>query len=253
MLTVTTAPDLANGLIVVTLRGLLALDSAPVVRTALLKALADGPDAVLVDVRGLSVDRSSRLTIFPAALRVGGEARSGGESTAVLLLFGPSAELAALMNSRVLGPVTVYGTAEQAVAAAASHATTARRRLTLGAEQTAPARARALVASACHDWQVDHLRGPATQIVSELVANAVRHAGTGEIQLAVSLRGAHLYLSVRDRSTQPPVPAWAVPEALAHGGRGLFLVDLYATAWGCNTVVDGKTVWASLRATPVTA
>jgi hypothetical protein len=32
---------------------------------------------------------------------------------------------------------------------------------------------------------------------------------------------------------------------------GLYLIDVYTTAWGTTPTQDGKTVWATLRATPV--
>jgi hypothetical protein len=41
------------------------------------------------------------------------------------------------------------------------------------------------------------------------------------------------------------------PPAL--GGRGLYLVGLYSTAWGYVVGATGKVVWATLRARPVGA
>ena len=115
----------------------------------------------------------------------------------------------------------------------------------------AAGQARALVAEACHLWHVEHLRGPATLIVSELVSNAVQHAGT-DLQVNVALRRDHLHLSVRDEDPRPaarpdPEPDPARP---AVRGRGLYLVESYATAWGSHANGDGKAVWATLRATP---
>ena len=95
-----------------------------------------------------------------------------------------------------------------------------------------------------------HLAGPATVVISELVSNAVEHAGT-DLVVTVALRGRYLHLSVHDDSRQPPVPT-----AEGKGGplvpvrgRGLHLVAGYATAWGSAPVGGGKTVWATLRAT----
>ncbi|MCW6007864.1 hypothetical protein K1W54_25470 [Micromonospora sp. CPCC 205371] len=248
MLTVTTAPDLANGVIVVTLRGCLALETAPAVRTALLKCFADGPEAVLVDVSGLEVDRRARLTVFPAALRAG-----GSEST-VLLLFGASPKFADVASGGVLGPVGLYATWEDALAGLAARPLTTdikRHRLTLEADWFAPARARAMVTRACQSWGMTNVCGPATQVVSELVSNSVEHAGAGDVHLAVALRGDYLHLSVRDHSARRPVGG-DQPGPRAERGRGLFLVDVYATAWGINAAAGGKTVWATFRATPVT-
>lgn len=249
MLTATTATDPANAVTVVTLRGSLTVDSAPAVRTALLKSLADGPEAVLVDVSGLSVDRPARLTVFPAALR------ASDLRATVMLLFGASTELIEAAGGGALGAVGLCPTLEDALATAAARQpppSVRRHRLTLSPDPSAAARARALVTLACQRWDVPHLAGPATQVVSELVSNAVEHAGPGDIHLAVAMRGNYLHLSVRDHSQQVPVPADR-PDPRVERGRGMFLVDVYATAWGCNPAAKGKIVWATLRARPVTA
>jgi anti-sigma regulatory factor (Ser/Thr protein kinase)/anti-anti-sigma regulatory factor len=248
MLTTTATPDLANGVTVVSLRGRLALESAPSVRTTLLKCFAEAPEAVLVDVSDLRVDRASQLAIFPAALRAGGR-----EST-VLSLFGASPELTDRAHGGVLGPVRLYATWEDAVAAvdAGPPTGTRRQRLSLPADPSAPARARALVTLACDSWGVAHLSGPATQVVSELVSNAVQHAGPGDVHLAVALRGDYLHLSVRDHSERAAVSAER-PDPIAVRGRGLYLVDVYSTSWGSNPSSGGKTIWATLRATPIGA
>ena len=97
------------------------------------------------------------------------------------------------------------------------------------------------------------LRTPAELIVSELVTNGVTHAGT-DVELDVALRNEFLHIRVRDESTVQPVPRMAYPGAPpAIGGRGLYLVGLYSTAWGYVVGATGKVVWATLRARPVGA
>ena len=49
----------------------------------------------------------------------------------------------------------------------------------LPADTASPAQARAYIASTLHDWGLDALVESATLLVSELVTNGVRHAGTG--------------------------------------------------------------------------
>ena len=94
-----------------------------------------------------------------------------------------------------------------------------------------------------------HLTGPATVVISELVSNAVEHAGT-DLDVKVTLRGRYLHLSVHDGSPLPPVPVAVIENGplVAVRGRGLHLVAGYATAWGSTPVSGGKTVWATLRA-----
>jgi anti-sigma regulatory factor (Ser/Thr protein kinase) len=82
-------------------------------------------------------------------------------------------------------------------------------------------------------------------IVSELVANAVLHAGT-TVELSVALRGQAIQVSVRDGSPDSVQPGR--PGQSAEGGRGLLVVASLATDWGCLRTRDGKVVWASIPA-----
>jgi len=243
-LSVTVTPEPAVDVIILRLAGLLSTQSAPAVRNALLKCLAETPAAVLVDVAGLLLENRSRLAVFPAAVR------THGQPGTALLLYGAAAELTVLMGGGVLGGIPCYATSGQAHAAVASAEIPRRMRLRLGPTPAAPREARAMIAQACQSWQLGHLEGPASLIISELVANAVQHAGT-DLVVSVALRGDHLHLGVRDYNRWTTVmPRFdddrVVPEI--DRGRGLFLVDIYSTAWGTHLFDDGKTVWATLRA-----
>jgi anti-sigma regulatory factor (Ser/Thr protein kinase) len=86
--------------------------------------------------------------------------------------------------------------------------------------------------------------------MSELVANAVEHAGT-DIWASVSRRGTGLHLAVSDGVTrlpemQDPVAAAMKKERLSERGRGLRLVHFGAAAWGAMPVRGGKVVWATV-------
>jgi anti-anti-sigma regulatory factor/anti-sigma regulatory factor (Ser/Thr protein kinase) len=246
----TVVPDFASGVIVIALRGDLTVESVPAVRAVLLKCLAQSPDAVIVDVAELRLANRALLTVFPAALRTGA---SSTASTGALVLCAASPALSTAMNGSLLGEVAVYGTREQAMVAVAESQISAPRRISLRLSPTtnAPATARAIVLDACLKWKIDHLRGPATVVISELVSNAVRHAGT-DIQLGAALRGDYLHLSVHDGSSDMPVPGQVTDAELPllENGRGLHLIDVYTTAWGTTRTARGKTVWATLRTTP---
>jgi anti-sigma regulatory factor (Ser/Thr protein kinase) len=83
-------------------------------------------------------------------------------------------------------------------------------------------------------------------LASELVTNAVIHART-ELRLQLELRGDLLHLAVRDGNPWM-LRLVIVPGPQAEGGRGLWLVDQLAQAWGVNRHPDGgKLVWCTLR------
>lgn len=104
--------------------------------------------------------------------------------------------------------------------------------------------ARELVAAVCARWRREDLAESASVAVTELVNNAVVHAGT-PITVEVRLDADELLVAVRDRSTEPPRPREAAPTS--YGGRGLMLLDAVSSRWGCTPEADGKVVWAVLR------
>jgi anti-sigma regulatory factor (Ser/Thr protein kinase) len=105
--------------------------------------------------------------------------------------------------------------------------------------------AREVVRHACAQWALEKAAAPAEMIVTELVGNAVRHAG-GATELLLTLRDPYLHLSVRDHSHTEPVRKLPDPDT-GEGGRGLLLVDAVAAGWGVVQVDDGKIVWATVR------
>jgi sigma-B regulation protein RsbU (phosphoserine phosphatase) len=82
-------------------------------------------------------------------------------------------------------------------------------------------------------------------LVSEVVTNAVRHGGArqGEhVDFRIALTQDQVRLEVRD-----PGPGFhdvtpELPETDRGGGYGLYLVDLFADAWGVSGV-EGTCVW----------
>lgn len=97
----------------------------------------------------------------------------------------------------------------------------------------------------CRQWHVGELCDDAALLVSELVSNGIRHAGT---DLLVELRavGSGIVVAVSDGSTRPVRARAAAP--LDEGGHGLLLVDALSTHWGVTARPSGKRVWAELQA-----
>lgn len=85
----------------------------------------------------------------------------------------------------------------------------------------------------------------AALVVTELVANAVLHAG-GPITLTIDVRGdgPRVRLEVEDSSPVPPV--LREYGTVASTGRGLTLVARLAVRWGVEPVESGKRVWAEV-------
>ncbi len=86
-----------------------------------------------------------------------------------------------------------------------------------------------------------------TLITSELITNAVEHAG-GPVGLAIERYGDTFRIEVRDRGGRS-APAVQPADDWAEDGRGLLLVEAMAHTWGVRTEVLGITVWAEVKMT----
>jgi anti-anti-sigma regulatory factor len=243
---VTVSVEHRDDVAVARVAGTLTVQTAPVLRGGLLKCLAGCPAALVVDVAGLRAESDLPLTV----LRV--VQRQASQWPAIpIVLCRPDAALAqqlACAGTDAYPPV--YPGVEEAVAALDR---TARVRPAVRADLAAIAdscpRARDIVAQACRDWDVAHVGGAAETIVSELVANAVQH-GRPPLHFMVAIRGEHLHVAVRDGSPAlPPVVHGAPPQPSLEHGRGLYLINALAGAWGSMRTTDGKVVWATLRLT----
>src|SRR3954463_12309679 len=117
----------------------------------------------------------------------------------------------------------------------------------LPADATSPARARSVVADVLRRWQLPHLVDPATLLVSELVTNGVRHAGTGMRLTLTRQTFVQVRIAVTDKA--PTADLRAQPkDDTSESGRGLFLVEHLSTGWGSAADDRGKTVWFELNA-----
>jgi anti-sigma regulatory factor (Ser/Thr protein kinase) len=105
-------------------------------------------------------------------------------------------------------------------------------------------RARALVAEELERWGESELFDTATLCVSEIVTNAVVHAGT-PVQLDIVLLPERIRVEVVDGGSAPPERIDAQDEDVH--GRGIAIVDLLSAAWGVEPLDDGKCVWFELE------
>ncbi|MGW0314036.1 ATP-binding protein [Streptomyces flavidovirens] len=109
-----------------------------------------------------------------------------------------------------------------------------------------PARLRRVVRAALRHWGWPDLVETAELLLSELATNALRYGNGNDVGVRLYLSGGKFVMEVRDGSSQRPVLRHA-----AHtekNGRGLFLVDAMADAWGVSE--DGTRTWCSLSLRP---
>jgi len=78
-------------------------------------------------------------------------------------------------------------------------------------------------------------------LVSELVTNAVLHAGT-DVRVWASAEDGRVVVAVGDDEPHSG-PREAHRGTLATSGRGIWLVDLLASTWGVETFESSKVVW----------
>jgi anti-sigma regulatory factor (Ser/Thr protein kinase) len=229
--------DQRSGAAVMDLSGRLSRASVPLARAALLACFGLCPTAVVVRVHEMRASRPAVLSVFPATQR-----RAAHDPYVPLLLCGPQHA----SPHPALGPhVPVYPDVDEALALIGTGVPgRGFSQLRLPAQPDAAARARGFVASTCRDWGVEHVADAAKLIITELVGNAVLHAGTA-VDVTLTRRPRGLHLAVRDGAPDlPHIPD--IDHARAEGGRGLRLVGAYAARWGTLTAPASKIVWADL-------
>jgi anti-sigma regulatory factor (Ser/Thr protein kinase) len=102
----------------------------------------------------------------------------------------------------------------------------------------------------CRHWIEDEMGTTDPEVLdrlllcaSELVTNAVEHAGTAaDVRLAVE--DERVRIEVDDRSEA--LPAVQQPGPLSERGRGMLIIDSCSDRWGVERHPGGKTVWCEL-------
>lgn len=112
--------------------------------------------------------------------------------------------------------------------------------VTLAAASGSVGAARRFLARVLAEWDLQALEWQALQVVSELVTNAVIHAGT-PLTLVLAPHRLGLRVEVRDGSVRAPRQRHYGLQATT--GRGLALVGALTADWGVETSPTGKVVW----------
>ncbi len=110
-------------------------------------------------------------------------------------------------------------------------------------DPTSASQARRFVDATLRSWSCDALLEIATLLVSELVSNAVLHAGTS-IRVVIRVSHGRLRFEVHDGDAR--LPARKHYSMLSATGRGLLMVERMADDWGVEPEGHGKAVWFEL-------
>lgn len=113
--------------------------------------------------------------------------------------------------------------------------------IALAANPTSAYAARNFVGGTLDNWGRGDLVEVAMLLTSELVTNAIVHAGT-DLVVTVGRDGDKARVAVRDEEVTPP----RRHEPSLRGGRGLALVESLAASWGTFPYGQGKAVWFEL-------
>jgi len=219
---------------VVRLTGVLDAETAAATWSALVGVLAQGPEALIVDVNDLAADGPDATDVLRAVARENAN--------------WPAAHLALCATDPdrwQTSGLPVWPSHAEAFAALGAPERSRYLEVELEPVVGAARRARALVTEACGRWELPELAEPASVVVTEMVNNVVVHART-PMTVLLARQGDSISVAVRDHSSARPRFAGPVAPT-AYGGRGLLLIDSMARRWGNLGLVDGKVVWALLE------
>lgn len=227
-----------DGCLIVRPIGVLTAATYSGLRDTLVKLAMEQPRAVIADVDDLWISSEPALTVFSAAwMRVG-----DWPGVPILLVAEDTTQRALLRASSIRRFVPVFDDVDTAVSAADLPPMRRRTRLELPPVTASSRHARQFVGDTCGRWQVAEVAQDAKDVASELVENAVRHAGS-EMSLRLDLRSGLLSVAVSDKSPREAV----LREADVDPHHGLRLVAALARVWGCTPESSGgKVVWAVL-------
>ncbi|TDO41968.1 ATP-binding protein [Paractinoplanes brasiliensis] len=239
----TTQRDLESGITTVMVSGALTKATKTTIRSAIGKAAAECPAAVVVDLSGLSQSEPGEVLVLPVA----SHAAQQTWGVPVLLYAAEPCIRRELSAYRMF--VALYDDRWQAMTAVRAYVPRWRRQH-LAPVPASAAAARALTGEACLAWNLTALRDRARLITSELAANAIQHAAT-DFEVMVAHTRCYLRIAVQDGSRvlphtidhNPPTGMIVPPGS----GRGLLIVDASSTHWGATRVPGGKIVWALMR------
>lgn len=226
--------------------GVLNSASYMTLRTALVKAAAEQPSAVLIDVDGLEVPVSSAWSVLTSAQWI----VSTWPAVPIGVISTDPATQATLVANGITRYVVVFGSRDAAVAAYAEGAPQCRRRLRASRElprhRASQALAREFLRRCLVDWSCPQYLETAEAIAVELIRNVLDHTHSAP-RLRLELHDDLLTIAVADDNPDQVVRREPVEGTLRFSGLGV--VSTLSRAWGCHPGAQGKVVWAIIGPT----
>lgn len=232
-----------GGAVVVVAEGVLDALTYGRLRDALVKAAAEVPRAVIVDLDRIGIRTPAALTLFPTV------------ATEIATWPGLPLQLVAANDAihRVLADyrmqlyVPVHRGLEAAVAAIEDPPPRSVARADLPNGSACFPMAREFVTEWCERWKVTSSRtADAVQVATALVGNTIKHT-YGPPTIRVELRRGMLTVAVYDGDPEPAraiKPGTDPSTGLEHG---LTMIEELCRTWGSSpTQSGGKVVWAVL-------
>jgi hypothetical protein len=212
-------------------------------RDALLKAAADTPSAVIVDLDRLAVQSPVALTLFPSvAAKI-----AVWPGIPLILVVADEAKVRMLAEYRMRRYVPVHGSLDDAMSAIGDPPPRRVAHIDLPYGSACFALARAFVVEWCERWQVaDSRAADALRIATALVDNTIKHT-QGAPSIRVELRRGMFTVAVYDSDPSPARLTEPGADPATGTERGLAMVERLCRTWGnAPTYSGGKVVWVVL-------
>lgn len=229
-----------DGVAVLTVTGLLDCTTYMKVRSAVVKAAADEPVALIVDVTDLAVPVGSAWAVFTSAhWQI-----NAWREVPMVLVCEHQAGHDEIRRNGLNRYLRLYSSLTEALVSVPRSAGPIRRRARAEL-QSGPAsvnHAQHLVTEWLTQWSLFEFVAAATTVVTVFMEDVIGNTCGATVQLRLETNGTNLTVAVDDAN---PAPADLCDNAEALPGvSGLELVRVLSRAWGNTPTDSGKTVWA---------
>lgn len=237
--TLAVSADAVGSAVVLAASGALDASTYLRLRDTIVKAALEEPDAVIVDISGLSICTESVLAVFTSARWLVGK----WPEVPVALVCDRPLVRSAIARNGVSRYVPVYSTVQTALADVGHTPYRRRARATLPADLMSLRRSRELVTEWLTAWSQPELIPVAKVIVTAFVENVLQHTDS-EPSMRLETDGTTVTVAVEDSSRA--LASVHEPQSGCEPPSGLKIVSALCRAWGNSPTPSGKAIWAIL-------